>query len=170
MLSDDLSRWFDDELWRESAHNQSATATAGRDPSLKLLDRGSERPLIDWARDIVRDVGAIAELIDRGEGGTDYVQAVDAQAELVANPDATPSARILEDMRTNQTPFYYFAMASAQGHKSYFSEIEPLTGAQLAVYETEASDSLARQAEIEQSDEISFEEYLANYYSQDGCP
>ena len=61
-------------------------------------------------------------------------------------------------------------MASALGHKEYFSEIEPLDGDRLRVYEDEARDSLERQLEIEKSDEISFEEYLANYYSQDGCP
>ena len=61
-------------------------------------------------------------------------------------------------------------MASARGHKEYFAEIERLEGERLAVYEDEARDSIRRQQDIEKSDEISFEEYLANYYSQDGCP
>ncbi len=120
--------------------------------------------------EIIRDVRAIAEIIDRGEGGNDYGQAVDAQAELIANPDATPSARILDELRQTKTAFYHFAMASARGHKEYFAEIEPLDGDRLAVYEDEARDSIQRQQDIEKSDEISFEEYLANYYSQDGCP
>ena len=61
-------------------------------------------------------------------------------------------------------------MAAARGHKEYFSEIEPLANDRLKVYEDEARQSIERQHEIERSDEISFEEYLANYYSQDGCP
>ena len=61
-------------------------------------------------------------------------------------------------------------MASARGHKEYFAEIEPLAGKRLATYEDEARESILRQQEIEKSDEISFEDYLANYYSQDGCP
>ncbi len=161
---------FDDALWKENAENHSATATQGRDPDFRLFDRGASRPLKEWATEIIRDVRAIAEIIDRGEGGNDYGQAVDAQAELIANPDATPSARILDELRQTKTAFYHFAMASARGHKEYFAEIEPLDGDRLAVYEDEARDSIQRQQDIEKSDEISFEEYLATYYSQDGCP
>ncbi len=161
---------FDDTLWKENAENHSATATQGRDPDFRLFDRGASRPLKEWAMEIIRDVRAIAEIIDRGEGGSDYGQAVDAQSELVATPDATPSARILDELRQTKTAFYHFAMASARGHKEYFAEIERLEGERLAVYEDEARDSIRRQQDIEKSDEISFEEYLANYYSQDGCP
>ena len=161
---------FDDDLWKESADNHSGTATQGRDPEFRLLDRGKERSLTEWATEINRNVRAIAEIIDRGEGGNDYVQAVDAQSGLIRNPDATPSARVLEDLRQTKLAFYHFAMASANGHKEYFSEIEPLDSERLRVYEDEARASLERQQQIEMSDEISFEEYLENYYSQDGCP
>jgi glutamate--cysteine ligase len=160
---------FDDALWQDNAANQSATATQGRDPELRLFDRGAERPLAEWATEIMRDVGAIAEIIDRGEGGNDYSQAVDAQSALLLNPEATPSARILEELRQNKTAFYHFAMATARGHKEYFAEIEPLDDDRLNVYEGEARRSIERQHEIEESDDIGFEEYLANYYSQDGC-
>ena len=160
---------FDDALWQENAGNQSATATQGRDPELRLFDRGMERPLIEWATEIMRHIRAIAEIIDRGEGGDDYVQAVDAQSELILNPEATPSARILEELRQNKMAFYHFAMAAARGHKEYFADIEPLDDARLNVYEDEARQSIERQHEIEKSDDISFEEYLAHYYLQDGC-
>ena len=113
---------FDDALWQENAGNQSATATQGRDPESRLFDRGTERSLIEWATEIMRDVRAIAEIVDRGEGGDDYVQAVDAQSELILNPEATPSARILEELRQNKMAFYHFAMAAARGHKEYFAE------------------------------------------------
>ena len=160
---------FDTALWQDNAANQSATATQGRDPELRLFDRGAERSLAEWATEIMRDVRAIAEIIDRGEGGNDYGQAVDAQSGLLLNPEATPSARILEELRQNKTAFYHFAMASARGHKEYFAEIEPLDDERLNVYEGEARRSIERQHVIEESDDIGFEEYLANYYSQDGC-
>ena len=160
---------FDDALWQDNATNQSATATQGRNPELRLFDRGTERPLAEWAMEIVRDVRAIAEIIDRGEGGNEYSEAVGAQSGLLLNPEATPSARILEELRQGETAFYHFAMAAARGHKEYFAEIEPLNVDRLNVYEDEARHSIERQREIEKSDDISFEDYLANYYSQDGC-
>jgi glutamate--cysteine ligase len=167
------SPFIDDAQWSEIASNHSGTATQGRDPEFRLIDRGTERALADWGTEIIEDVRAIAEIVDQAEGRNDYAQAVQAQAEAIVNPEATPSARVLEvleDLRQNKMGFYHFAMASARGHREYFSEIEPLEGERLHVYEDEAQASIERQKEIEDSDEISFEEYLANYYSQDGCP
>ncbi len=161
---------FDDARWQENADNFSGTATQGRDPEFRLMDRGAKRTLAEWGTEIMGDVKAIAGLIDRGEGSDDYANAADAQSELIENPEATPSARILDELRQSKMAFYHFAMASAQGHKEYFSEIEPLDGDRLRVYEDEARESIKRQQDIERSDEISFEKYLANYYSLDGCP
>jgi glutamate--cysteine ligase len=161
---------LDDARWNEIATNHSGTATRGRDPEFRLFDESKERTLKDWGGEIMENVRAIAEIIDRGEGQDDYVQAVDAQAESIENPAATPSARVLDELTPNEVPFYYFAKASAEGHKEYFAEIEPLEGERLRIYEDEAKASIERQKSIEESDDISFEEYLANYYSQDGCP
>ncbi len=161
---------IDDAQWNEITSNHSRAATLGREPDFELMDEGRARKLGDWAKDIIEDVRAIAEIIDRGEGRDDYAQAVDAQSELFDNPEATPSARVLEELRQNKTGFFQSAMANAQGHKEYFSEIEPLEGDRLGIYEDEARDSIERQKKIEASDKLSFEQYLANYYSQDGCP
>lgn len=160
---------IDDAEWKEIASNHSRTATEGRDPALRLVDRGAKRKLTEWGAEIIGDVRAIAEIIDRGEGRDDYVQAVNAQAELMVNAEATPSARVLNELQQNGVPFFRFAMDSARGHRDYFSEIEPLEGERLRVYEDEAEASVKGQKAIEDADELSFEEYLANYYSQDGC-
>ena len=56
---------IDDAQYIEVQHNHSLTATQGRDPGLRLVNDGVEIGLRDWAADIVSDVRAIAELIDR---------------------------------------------------------------------------------------------------------
>ena len=159
----------DDSAYAEIEVNQSRTANEGRNPDLKLIRDGKEIPFVVWAREIVADVRAIAEIIDRGEGGSDYVQAVDAQAALIAEPDATPSARIIEDMRENRTGFYHFAMSCAEGHKDYFAALGSLEDERLRMYSDEAAASLGRQQDIESSDDIGFDEYLERYYSEQGC-
>ena len=167
LLSD--SPAFDDRAWDEVARNHAMTATRGRDPQFRLLRDGSEVLLRDWAREIVEDVRVVAELLDNGDGDDAYTQAVDAQTTLVEQPDATPSARVLQDMRDNGTGFYHFAMDCAVGHKDYFAALEPLEGDRLAIYSEEAAESLRRQAEIEASDTLSFDDYLEKYYSEQGC-
>ncbi len=161
---------FDNRLGQEASSNHSGTATEGRDPNFKLLRNGREQPLRDWAREILEDVAEIAALIDIGAGGDDYTQSVKAQAQLVDEPEATPSARVLEELRQSQSGFFQFAMDSARGHKEYFASLVGLDEERREIYEKEARQSIDRQREIESSDEISFEEYLANYYSQEGCP
>lgn len=160
---------LDEETMAEAARNHGQTARNGRDPSFRLLRDGREVSLADWARDITRDVRAIAEIIDRGEGNDAYVQAVDAQLALIDDPEATPSARVLREMRSSGTGFFHFAMALAKSHKDYFAALAPLEPDRLRVYADEASASLARQAEIERSDEVGFDEYLAQYFSKQRC-
>jgi glutamate--cysteine ligase len=161
---------FDERMSHESSSNHSKTATHGRDPQLALLRNGSEQPLREWAREIMQDVAAVATLIDKSEGGDSYTQSVNSQSNLIDDAEATPSARVLEELRQSQAGFFQFAMNSARGHKEYFSSLASLESERLEIYENEASQSIERQSEIEAGDEVDFEEYLANYYSQDGCP
>ena len=167
LLSD--SPAFDDRAWDEVAQNHALTATDGRDPALRLLRDGTEIPLRDWANEIFEDVRSIAELLDNGDEGNSYTAAVDALALLVEQPDETPSARVLQDMRDKGTGFYHFAMDRAAGHKDYFAALAPLDGDRVAHYVDEASASIQRQAEIEASDTMSFDDYLKKYYSEQGC-
>jgi len=112
-------------------------------------------------------VGAVAELIDKGNGKSEYSGAVGSQAELVRHPGATPSARILDDMRTEGIGFFAFALAAAQGHKEYFAELEPLPEERERIFAQEASESLQRQKQIEAADTISLDRYLEKYFSTD---
>ncbi len=153
----------------EAAWNQSQTAKQGRDPHLKLHRDGKEVGLTEWAREIVDDVQLIAEQIDVGEGGDSYSDAVRSQAQLIEDPELTPSARVLQELRQSETGFYHFAMERALGHKDYFLDLEPLSDDRLAIYEEEAADSIERQNNIEAADEMSFDEYLEQYFSEDGC-
>jgi glutamate--cysteine ligase len=73
-------------------------------------------------------------------------------------------------MRDENLGFFLFAMEAARRHKDYFLQLEPLGAERLAIYQQEAEESLRRQQEIEKADRIGFDEYLQNYYSEQGCP
>lgn len=164
------SPFSDEKSMLEADRNHAETARNGRDPDFRLQRDGREVKLGDWATEILTDVSAIAEIIDKGDGSDDYVQAVKAQVQLVNNPDATPSARILQELEQGKIGFYHFAMEVARGHKDYFAALEPLAPERLRVYLDEAADSVKRQRQIESSDEVSLDDYLATYFSQEDCP
>ena len=56
-------------------------------------------------------------------------------------------------------------MSVARSHRDYFAAITPLAEERCLEFEKEAVRSLERQRQIEENDEISFDEYLDNYFS-----
>ena len=68
-------------------------------------------------------------------------------------------------MRAERIGFFHYALNRAREHKAYFNALEPLSAEKQAAFETEARASIERQADIEASDKIDFETYLADYYA-----
>ena len=149
----------------EATANHSAVALSGRDPELRLQRNGQPVGLRRWAGDLLEKVRQVAMLIDRGSDRDDYDQAVAAQAALVNEPALTPSARILQDLRDTDSGFYHYALDAARNNKEYFAALPGLQGERLQMFVEEASDSVRRQADIESSDNISLDDYLADYFS-----
>ena len=161
------SALLDDTSSSECSHNQSATAKHGRDPEFRLARDGREVTLASWAHEILHNVSGIAELIDMGDGGESYSQAVRMMRGLVDDPTATPSAQLLEALTAAQCSFFEYALSVALGHRNYFASIAALSDSRQREFEQEAARSIEEQKTIEASDEISFDEYLANYFSSD---
>ena len=158
---------FDAESYGECVRNQTEVAKCGRDPAFRLMRDGREHTLASWADEILQKVAAVADLIDAGEGGDSYREAVRLMQRLVADSAATPSALLLEELRTARCSFFEYALSAAKNHRDYFASITPLSEERRSEFEQEAARSIARQKEIEESDSISFDEYLANYYGAD---
>ena len=121
--------------------------------------------LRDWAAEILTNVAVVAEVIDSHEGGASYMDSVRLMRQLVEDPAATPSARVLSDLEETRSSFFEYVLALASNYSDYFASIASLDDARKAVLEKEAFDSLRRQQEIEEADEISLDDYLQQYFS-----
>ena len=159
------SPFFDDDALEETKLNHSAMAKQGRDPAFQLRRDGRETGLRDWAREILDKVLIIAGEIDSQDKGDCYTQAVQMMSGLVDDPAATPSARLLDELQNSGSSFFEYAISMARGYSDYFAAITPMSAQRHEEFIQEAADSVRRQHEIEASDSISFEEYLANYYA-----
>ena len=151
----------------ETKRNQTLTASQGRDPEFRLYRDGKPVALASWAQEILDNVIRVAETIDRQEGSDSYVEASQLMRSMVDDPEATPSARLLAELRAQGCSYFELAMSIANGHRDYFAAITPLSAESQARFEQEASESIARQQEIEASDTITLDEYLATYFSAD---
>ena len=158
---------LDDAALEEARWNQEQTARRGRDPALELRRGGGEVSLRAWAGDIVGDVAGVAELLDRADGGNSYRAAVAEMRELVTLPEATPSARILENLSTNGDTWFEFVMQQSRQHRDYFAGPMLASSTVDADLAAEAQASIERQAAIEAADAESFEDYLARYFAAD---
>ena len=155
---------FDDASLAEANHNQSQTAKKGRDPNFRLRRSNARVSLKDWAGELLEKVATVAELIDRSDGSESYGNAVRLMQSLVRHPEKTPSARILEELHEANYGFFDFALSVANSHKDYFASIAPLPDGTAKELEREVQDSLQRQRNIEATDKISLDEYLARYF------
>lgn len=149
----------------ETRDNQTRTAKHGRDPEFRLQRDGKAVTLQSWAGEILDKVSMIAAVIDAAEGGESYACAVRQAQSLVADSDATPSARLLDKLRGDKCSFFDFTLQQAHVHRDYFAAIAPLRDERRAMFADEARESLLRQQEIEAGDDLSLDDYLANYFS-----
>ena len=111
------------------------------------------------------DQSLLLERIDDEEQGESYSQSLRMMQDLVADTSKTPSARLLADLRETGDSFFEYAMNMARSHRDYFASIAPISPQRLAEFSDEAARSLDRQKDIESSNDIAFEQYLANYYA-----
>jgi glutamate--cysteine ligase len=144
--------------------NQVLAAHRGREPGLSLESRDGSLPLKVWARDVLDAMQPVAELLDHGDDGP-HCQALLAQKEKVADPDATPSARMLAEMREQGEGFAEFARRLTERHRAYFRGLE-LDPEREGWLQRLASASLDRQRAIEAADDIDFDEFLRRYFAQ----
>lgn len=155
---------LDDEELAELTSNQTQTAKRGRDPELRLQRNGAAVSIASWATEILDGVQAVAAEIDRHDDNSSYVEAVELMRVRVNNPEETPSARIISELKDADTGFFRFAHALAESHKDYFASIAQPNKTASESMQKEARESLQRQADIEASDELSLDEYLQQYF------
>ncbi len=156
---------LDQDDLAEIGANHTATAKSGRDPGFRLMRNGKAVTLESWSTEILDKVLAIAEVLDAGDVSASYAESVRQMQQMVAHPETTPSARLLDELRQTGSSFFEYTFEMAKKHSEYFASITPLHEKRVAEFEREAADSLRRQLAIEAADEISLDEYLQRYFS-----
>jgi len=92
--------------------NLLLVAHQGRKPGLDLqrvnTEKGLEKiSLQDWASELCNQMKPVARLFDRANHCEDYFSSVKSQIASVFDPDLTPSARMLAEMKENNEGFFY---------------------------------------------------------------
>jgi glutamate--cysteine ligase len=154
----------DDADQQLQASNMEAVVNRGREPGLMLQTADGEKSLRSWGEELMAEVQDIASLMDSVHGGSQYAAASAVQVEKLADPELTPSARVLREMREGKT-FFRLGLSYSQHWAEHFQsrELSPRSNEALI---QETRRSLQAQREVEASDSISFDQYVANFYAQ----
>ena len=144
------------------ANNKDKVVSEGRRPGLMLETLTGEISREQFASDILDQVSLVAELLDEIHGGSAYQQAVQKQYELVANPQLTPSAKIISELKSSQLTFQEWTLKMGQIHRETLSR-EPLDPTIKQRLVEEAQHSLDKQRDAESQDEAPFDEFLQQY-------
>jgi len=156
---------YDDDELAAIRNNINAVAERGRDPGLKLRRHGKDVYLRDWANEIFEQMSAGCDLLDKDAERHCYCDALQRQRAKLADPDLTPSARMLAEMDQNGEEFYHFALRKSRQHQQWFDE-RPLEDEKRLQFETLARESIEKQRAIEAADKIPFETFLQEYFAQ----
>ena len=150
----------------EIDQNEMLAALHGREPGLELRRNGESIALREWAEQIFTAMKSVCELLDKIKGTEKYTAAHENLLARITDAEKTPSARMLAEMEEKEEGFYAFAKRMSGQHNNYFQQLV-LSKKSNDVLEQQVRDSIARQKNIEESDSLSFDEFLNNYFKND---
>ena len=155
---DDTAQEIDD-----IKRNQHLVAERGREPSLQL-QRGSETvALTTWAQEILNECAPFAAALDGLHGTAAYSEALAVAQQRVLQPDTTPSAQVLEQMRRlHGNSFEQFGLTQSLWARDHLLNL-PWSAEQQALHAEMAAKSVQAQQAIEAADTGTFEEWRLRY-------
>lgn len=152
---------IDDEECDLTVRNQTRVVNEGRRPGLMLEGESGDVSMVEWGRSLLDQMRPLAKLMDGSFHSGSAEASLNQQWLKLADPELTPSARVLRGMRESGKGFAPFTLDLARQHRKTLSE--PLAAAVRDDWRALAERSLAEQAATEAGDSVDFAEYLAAY-------
>ncbi|MBB3211300.1 glutamate--cysteine ligase [Herbaspirillum sp. Sphag1AN] len=146
----------------ENRRNFASVVKDGRRPGLQLQHRGQQLALPDWGLQLIERMQPIAALLDSQAGGEEHQRALAAQADKLRDPEVTPSARVLREVRAAGNSFPRFVLQQSQAQAADFLA-RPLDDALAQGFVAAAATSLEQQQSLESTQTGDFDTFVAAY-------
>lgn len=155
---------IDNAAYQRIQNNFSKVVYEGRKPGLELESSSGNKRLSDWANELLDSMQPLAQLMDDAHHHSFHRDTLAQQRLKVADSSLTPSAQVLRILEDEQIEFAELTIRQAHEHRSTLSE--PLSGTVHEAWRTMAQDSHRAQEELERTDTLPFNEYLAAYMNR----
>ena len=147
----------------EIDNNDRLVAHEGRKPGLKLMHQGQSTLLKKCGEDLCKKIESCAQLLSK-----DHSNAVNDIARRINNPDLTPSAIALGQMKDRSQGFFDYINSFSKKYRRDFLSHE-VDQQHFNYLDKQAKFSCEKQAEIERADNVSFDQFLVDYFKRSPC-
>jgi glutamate--cysteine ligase len=147
------------EECKRLTENLQNVTTRGREPDLELLCAKGKIKLKDAGIKLMDQMDQTAELLDQLHNTAIYGEALTLQREKLQDPALTPSAQILDRLRSSGLEYTQWVVNMSKEHKQTLLQ-GPKDGALLSSLAQQATDSVTKLKEIEDNDTLDFDEFL----------
>lgn len=159
------SRLFPDNgFCKDSRDNFDRVVSQGRKPDLTLINANTPISLRNWASELTERMEPYAELLDQAYGGSAHKQALKTQQRKVADPDLTPSAQLLRDLRQQKLSLHDFTLQQSLQHRNTL-QAYALSPEKQHDFLQSVQNSFVAQQQLEEEDTIDFSGYVAKYHA-----
>ncbi|MCU7845630.1 MAG: glutamate--cysteine ligase [Candidatus Thiodiazotropha sp. (ex Monitilora ramsayi)] len=148
--------------------NLNLTAYLGRSPDLKLSRDGEKVRMQVWADQLFDQMQPVAELLDNTHDTDRYTIALKHYWRYLQEPELTPSATLLREMREQGSGFTDYILQQSVAHHSRFLS-NCLNPARLEYYEALSRQSLRQQCHMECRSQGVFDEDDAKHADNSPC-
>lgn len=154
-----------EEEYREVLQNQRSVVRSGREKGLTLLRDGQSIGMHDWALEVMEQLEPIAGVLDGLCSRDRYTKVLEQMKTLLADPDKTPSARLLNDLQSSNSCFIDWSLEQAKKHHRMLTESN-FDSPTWTHFQQMADRSLSDQKAIEESQTDSLCDYIEGYFQQ----
>lgn len=136
--------------------NNNLVGHQGRDPNLKLILDNNEISIRQWGLDLCEKIKLCANLL-----GDDHAQAVSNIGQRFIQPEKTPSAQIIDRLKTQDISFFELSKTLSSNHQQTLGQTKIKPEFEKMLLKS-AQKSHQNQHDLEQ-DNQPFEQYLQQY-------
>jgi len=154
-----------EQEYREVLQNQRSVVRCGREKGLNLVRNSRNISMQNWASEILEQLKPIATMMDGLCSEKRYTKVLLNMQTLLDDPDKTPSAQLLNELKSSNTGFVDWSLEQAKKHHNTLTRDE-LKPASIKRFEEMTIRSIQNQKSIEDNQNTSFCDYVENYFQQ----
>ncbi|WP_106418350.1 glutamate--cysteine ligase [Salinicola tamaricis] len=159
------SPWIPDEECDRLDDNRRLVVERGRDPALHLQVGERQIPLAERGHEIIAGMRQVASLLDTIEGSELHLAAVESLATRLDDPESTPSARMLRELEAHGGEWADF-MTDLARRQAEAWRTTPMDAARASLFDELVATSHQQQHDIEAEDQVSFAQFIADYFAR----